>query len=114
MKILIIGGSGVIGSHLVRSCIKENSVIYTYHKNKQYYHGGIELDIRNRDNTIKLLKKIKPELVIIASALANVDLCKTNTSLAKSINVKGIQNITDGCKMVNSKLIFISTSAVFD
>lgn len=115
MKIFIVGGSGVIGSYFVKSFIKENSeIIYTYYKNKPPYHQGIDLDVRDRHNTIKTLKKFQPDLVIIASALADVDLCETNPSLAKSINVKGTQNIVDGCKIVNSKLIFISTSAVFD
>lgn len=115
MKIFIVGGSGVIGSYFVKSFAKENSdITYTYYKNKAPYPKGINLDIQNRDDTIKTLKKFHPDHVIIANALTGVDLCETNPSLAESINVKGTRNIVDGCKMINSKLIFISTSAVFN
>jgi len=114
MKIFIVGGSGVIGSYFIKSFIKENSeIVYTYYKNKPPYHHGIDLDVRDRHNIIKTLKEFNPDLVIIASALANVDLCEINPSLAESINVKGTQNIVEGCKLVNSKVVFISTSAVF-
>lgn len=115
MKIFIVGGSGVIGSYFVKSFVKENSEItYTYYNNKAPYPRGINLDIKDRDNTIKTLKKFHPDLVIIATALTDVDLCETNHSLAESINVKGTRNIVDGCKLINSKLVFISTSAVFN
>ena len=115
MKILIVGGSGVIGFYSFKSFVNENSEInYTYYKNKTPYPRGIHLDVRDRTNTIEILKKLHPDFVIISNALTNVDLCETNPSLAESINVNGTKNIVDGCKLVNSKLIFISTSAVFD
>jgi len=115
MKIFIMGGSGVIGSYFVKSFTKENYEIrYSYYNNKPPYPSGIKLDIKDRSNTVKTLKKIQPDLVIIATALANVDLCETNPSLAELINVEGTRNIVDGCKMINSKIVFISTSAVFN
>ena len=37
MKILVIGGSGVIGSYFVKTLLKENyDLVYTYYKNKIY------------------------------------------------------------------------------
>lgn len=115
MKIFIVGGSGVIGSYFVKSFAKENSdITYTYYKNKVSYTKGINLDVQDRDDTLKTLKKFQPDLIIIANALTGVDFCEANPSLAESINVKGTKNIVDGCKLVNSKLVFISTSAVFN
>ena len=115
MKIFIVGGSGVIGSYFVKSFAKENSdITYTYYKNKVSYTKGINLDVQDRDDTLKTLKKFQPDLIIIANALTGVDFCEDNPSLAESINVKGTKNIVDGCKSVNSKLVFISTSAVFN
>jgi dTDP-4-dehydrorhamnose reductase len=115
MKIFIVGGSGVIGSYFVKSFAKENSdITYTYYKNKVSYTKGINLDVQDRDDTLKTLKKFQPDLIIIANALTGIDFCEANPSLAESINVKGTKNIVDGCKSVNSKLVFISTSAVFN
>ena len=81
MKIFIVGGSGVIGSYFVKSFAKENSdITYTYYKNKVSYTKGINLDVQDRDDTLKTLKKFQPDLIIIANALTGVDFCEDNPS----------------------------------
>ena len=115
MKILVIGGSGVIGSYFVKALLKQNhDLLFTYYKNKIPSTNSVYLDVQDRKSTIEIILKNNPELVIICNALTGVDLCEKNPSLADSINVKGTQNIVDGCNEINCKLVFISTSAVFD
>ncbi len=115
MKILVIGGSGLIGSYFIKAILKENhNLIFTYYINKTHFANSIYLDVQDRLSTIKTIQKINPELIIICNALTGVDLCEENPSLTDSINVKGTQNIVDGCIGINCKIVFISTSAVFD
>jgi len=115
MKIMIIGGSGFIGSYFVKSFSKKNNdVKYLFLKNQPPYSNGFQLDITNRENIKKFFQKNKSDLIILSSALTNVDLCETNPDLAQMINVQGTQNIIDSCKFFNSKILYISTSAVFD
>ena len=115
MKILVIGGSGLIGSFFVKEFLKQNhDIIYTYYKNKIYSTNSIYLDVQDRISTIKTIEKINPELIIICNSLTGVDFCEKNPLLTNSINVKGTQNIVDACIEINCKIIFISTSAVFD
>lgn len=112
MKILIIGGSGVIGWNLLSKFT--NNTKFTYYKNKTHRNDGIYLDITNREDTIKIIEKEKPDIVIHTSSLTNVDLCEKEHDLANSINIQGTENIVEGCKKINSKIVFISTSFVFD
>lgn len=115
MKILVIGGSGVIGYETIQKFVElGHDVFFTYYQNKIFLPNGFCIDIRNKDLTLKLIKKIKPDIVIHTTAITNVDLCETNKELAKSVNVTGTSNIIEGCKLVNSKLVYISTSFVFD
>lgn len=118
MKVLIIGGSGSIGGHFVSSISQEGyGVSYTYFSKGDFVlpqEGVFKLDITNKNNTINLVKKIRPEILIHASALTNVDLCETDKSLAYNINIKGTKHIVEACKVINSKIIFLSTSNVFD
>lgn len=112
MKVLIIGGSGVIGWNLLSSFSKD--VEFTYHKNKTHNDKGISLDITKLDETLQVIEKIKPEIVIHTTSLTNVDLCEIDHDLANSINVQGTNNIVECCKNIKSKIIFVSTSFVFD
>lgn len=115
MKILVIGGSGVIGFEAIRKFSElGHDVFFTYNQNKIFLPNGICVDIRDKNLTLKLIKKIKPDIVVHTTAITNVDLCETDRELAKSVNVTGTSNIIEGCKLVNSKLVYISTSFVFD
>ena len=115
MKYLIIGGTGVIGYKILQSILKEdNSVEFTFFNNKQVVNNSHYLDIENAIETKNLIKKISPDIVIHCSALSNVDFCETNKQKAQSINVLGTKNIVEGCKESNSKIVYISTSFVFD
>lgn len=115
MKILVIGGSGIIGSKIVRRFIEsKNDIIYTYYENKINVGIGHKLDIRKKDETIDIISKVNADLVIHTAALTNVDLCEIDKKLADSINVEGTKNVVTGCQKTNSKLVYISTSFVFN
>ena len=115
MKILVIGGSGIIGSKIVKKFVEsKNDVIYTYYENKLNIGIGYKLDIRKKDETIELISKVNADLVIHTAALTNVDLCEINKKLADSTNVKGTENVITGCQKTNSKIVYISTSIVFN
>ena len=114
LKVLVIGGGSTIGSKIVKYFIEKNiDVEFTHLKNNVPFGKGSSLDITEKDNTIELISKIRPNIVIHTSALTNVDLCETNRTLADSINVEGTANVIEGCKRTKSKLVYISTSFVF-
>jgi len=117
MKVLVTGGSGVIGSKLVSNFVADrNDVLYTYLSRNIPVEGAqpVELDITNRKNTTDLIADFNPDLVFHCSALTKVDLCETNPEIAEKINVQGTKNVVDAAKKAGSKIAYISTSFVFD
>lgn len=117
MRIFITGGSGVIGSKLVKSLSRDGNEVYCTFLTHPYSPEGCtsyELDITEREFTVDLITRIRPEITIHTSALTNVDLCETNRELADRINIQGTKNVVDACRNANSKIIYISTSNVFD
>lgn len=113
MKILVTGGSGVIGWNLTEFLkSKNNDVSFTFYKNKINDKGDF-LNITNEDETINLITKFNPDIIIHSAALANVDLCEKDKNLANEINVNGTHNIIKGCQKINCKIVYISTSFVF-
>lgn len=113
--ILIIGGSGFLGYYLHHGFIKNgqktNSTYFKHKIKEEHFH---HLDVTNKKSIFKLIQEIKPDVIIYASAITGVDLCETNKDLAKAINVEGLKYTIDAVKNFKSKIVYISTSAVFD
>ena len=117
INILIIGGSGQVGSNLIKSFSKSEhqsnfQVFATYNQHKT--EGLDFLDITDKNSIRKIFEKYKPNIVIQTSALTYVEQCEEDKELANKINVIGIQNVVDLCKEFNSKMVYISTDYVFD
>lgn len=116
MKVLITGGSGLLGSAVSFHFRDYFQVTSTYTSHKVEIDGckTIQLDITYLRKTIDTIKKIKPEIIIHTAALVGVGICEKNPVLAKKINVEGTRNIVEAAKKTDSKIIYISTDYVFD
>lgn len=115
MKFLVIGGSGTIGSYLIKKFTNDNANFeFTVNKNKINGLNQKILDITKEQDTFELIQKSNPDIVINAAALTNLDLCEDDHELANSINVSGTENIVKGCRNTKSKICHLSTSFVFD
>jgi len=66
-----------------------------------------------QENIIKVFNSIKPEIVIHAGAVSNVDKCEENKELAWKINVEGTQKIAELSRKHKAFIIYISTDYVF-
>lgn len=102
MKILILGKNGMLGSDLVKFFPK--SIKF----------GREDLDITKREEVIKKITKLKPQVVINATAFTKVDEAETNKEQAYKVNVEGVKNLLDAVKKNKSILIHFSTDYVFD
>ena len=113
MKILIIGGSGVLGYNLIKFLKKDYNISYTYLKNKIDEPNEYKLDFTDKTKTVETISKINPNIIIHCAALTNVDECEENKLKAYSVNVEGTKNIIEAAKKNNIKFVYVSTSAVF-
>lgn len=117
MKILITGANGCLGTSLLK-VIDNKFDVYASDlsdpiipiKGINYLH----LDITDKNQVEKTLDMIKPDIIIHAAALTDLEKCEADNALANKINVKGTGNIVSACKKKSIKLIFLSTDNVFD
>jgi len=74
---------------------RKNYEVYSaYNQHKPHRGTPIQFDVSNR----KAVEKIKPEAVIHAAALTNMDKRELDKELAWRINVEGTRNIAESCK----------------
>lgn len=117
MKLLITGINGFVAGSVVAHA-KEKWEIHGISRSEIntrepgiFYHI---LDLLDEQRLEILFKEIKPDAVIHAAAMANIDVCQKEQELAEKVNVGITKTLTGLCKIHGSKLIFCSTDAVFD
>jgi UDP-glucose 4-epimerase len=120
MNILVTGGAGFIGKHLVKFLIENKnnvSILDNFSNSKrksipQVEKNQIKLfegDIRNHDDVLKSLKN--QDVVIHLAAKISVEESIKNPSETFEVNVKGTKNILEICKKNNVKKIIVASSA---
>jgi UDP-glucose 4-epimerase len=124
LKVLITGGSGFIGSHLVDYCLKigydtvvldnfftgkiEN--IQKHVNNKKF--SLIKGDIRNSEDVEKALEDV--DAVCHLAAIVNIPLSIEDPSLTNEVNVQGTINLLEASIKHNIKrFVYVSTCAVY-
>ena len=114
MKLLITGASGLYGSKLAQMALAKNIEVYSSDiQGLSVYGSFVKLDISGKEQVEEAFKTIKPDVVVHAATLTDVDKCETNKELAWKVNVEGTKNIVEAAKSAGSFLIYISTDYVF-
>lgn len=116
-KVLVIGGSGLLGGKLINALIRENFEVCSTYKETPASNSecaSFYLDIRDSVRTINLMKELSADVVIHTAALTSVDECEVSKTLAWEVNVEGTRNIASACNNSGSKLMYLSTDYVFD
>jgi dTDP-4-dehydrorhamnose reductase len=107
LKILITGSKGQLGS--------EFQVIFGNYKNFNFIFTDIEeLDITDKNQLDKLMKKEAIECVINCAAYTAVDKAEDEMEKARLINKTAVSNLAEVTSNHKALLVHISTDYVFD
>ncbi len=113
MNILIIGGSGFIGTRLVADLLKDqNNKIKIFDKVVTDIHESftIQGDVRNKNQLINVCKGIDVIYNLAAEHADNV----TPQSLYADVNIDGAQNIVHAAKVNGIRsIVFTSSVAIY-
>lgn len=121
-KILVTGGSGFIGSHLVRELVKKRYNVAITTKYDSIYENIrlfkiwnkikiIESDLRY-SNTINKINEFRPNIIFHLAAYNDVKGSFSNYSEALESNIIGTSNLLENLKNYK-QFIYISTSEVY-
>jgi len=122
-KVLVTGGAGLIGSHIVDELVKEGARIVVFdsfirgkleHLDWARAHGDvriIEADLRDRDAARDALQGI--DFVFHQSA-SWLRLCQEEPRLSLDVNITGTFNLLEACVEAKvKKIVAASSSSVY-
>lgn len=104
-KILITGSTGFLASRFINKFNKKYNIIPITRN---------DLDINNENAVITLLTNHNADYVIHTAAIADTGICENDPDLSFQVNVKASLNVAKGCKISNSKLIYLSSEQVYN
>jgi len=113
IKVIVFGGSGMLGKTLVPYLSKGKYVVIQAGRSMDM---DIVLDVGDIAQIIKLLNAVKPDVVINLVAATNVDWCETHLSAATKTNalIPGcISKAIDNCFNPSIHFVHISTDQVY-
>ncbi|MBO8129079.1 MAG: NAD-dependent epimerase/dehydratase family protein [Peptococcaceae bacterium] len=120
MRVLVTGGAGFIGSHIVDALLERGAdvaVVDNLSRGKREFVPRAvrfyEVDIRHPDLR-DVLEHEKPEVVIHQAAQASVAAAVKKPAADAGINVVGTVNLLDACRLAGvRKIVYASSAAVY-
>jgi dTDP-4-dehydrorhamnose reductase len=115
-KILITGGSGLLGQYLNLFLSNKFELLTTYFNNKGNcsYFLSAQIDIRDNKKLEGIFSSFKPDVVIHTAAITNPIIKQGQSGKDYfDINVSATKNIAELCNQFGTKLIYISTDLVY-
>jgi len=111
-RLLIIGSQGFLGGYAV----EEAKCIFEVIECSRNLSGdsGVRMDITDERSVNAGFERAAPELVLLLSAISDIDRCQQFPDQAKAVNWQGAEQVAEACARSNARLLFASSAAVFD
>ncbi len=117
-RILIVGANGMLGQRIVEFYSRKEDVelLGCSVEEKAVYDDGdyVCCDLTKRDDIKGVIFDFYPDFIVNAAAFTNVDLSETERETAWKVNVKGVEYLAEACRVLDARLIHISSDYIFD
>jgi len=110
--IIVTGASSSPGYKIALKLSEKYDVLAVYNDHKIDGINSIKFDITKEPE--KLILDYKPDLLIHAAAIGNVDLCEENKEVCYNVNVLSLRKLLSEARRKGTKIVYISTDYVFD
>jgi UDP-glucose 4-epimerase len=121
MKIIVTGGAGFIGSHLVDKLVADEQEVVVVDNLQSGFRDQVndkavlyEADITNPVALEGLFESFKPELIFHLAAIARTPWCMEDPLLAGSVNSQGTLTVLECARQASvSRTVLASSNVVY-
>ncbi|HKH63251.1 MAG TPA: SDR family oxidoreductase [Flavitalea sp.] len=121
MKVLVTGANGLLGQQLINLLLQKNHEVIATSKGSSRLQSSSDNNLTYQDLDItdglavqKVITGFRPDVIIHAAAMTQVDECELNKIDCYNVNVTATRFLIEAAKEINTKLIYISTDFIFD
>jgi dTDP-4-dehydrorhamnose reductase len=119
VKCLLTGGSGLMGMELLQQLPLEWDVSVTLHPMEEQppWRRNIRpliLDLTDRKGVAAAVQSVKPDVVVHAASLGDLDACERRKTEARQINVQATRWLLETTQPYDPMFVFLSSMYVFD
>jgi dTDP-4-dehydrorhamnose reductase len=104
-RILLTGKTGQVGWELQKTLVPLGTVVAL---------DRSQMDLSNSDSIRKVIRDVKPEIIVNAAGYTTVDKAESEPDLATQVNAVAPGVMAEEAKRINAILIHYSTDYVFD
>jgi len=115
--LLVTGGSGFVGGHLLAAGLAAGHRVINADLTEIAPVPGADfrkLDITDESAVSSLIRSVRPDAIVHLAAIGDVDASERRPLQAWRVNVDGSANIARATAQTGARLVFISTSTIFD
>lgn len=119
-RVLVCGSNGLLGQHLALLFHRTpgTEVLHTSRQRSFILSGMMadytQLDLEVRGDVKSLVTSYRPDVIVNAAAMSNVDACETERESAWRANVTAVEHLVEAARRIGAKLVHLSTDYVFD
>lgn len=107
MKVMVTGASGLLGMEIADHFERMGHEVIRL-------NGRKELDLREMEPVLKYVGEIRPDVIVHAAAIKDVDAAERDPQQAFLTNTVAVRNMAMAARIYGTKMVYISTDAVFD
>lgn len=122
MKVLILGGSGMLGHKLWQVCATQFNTYTTFrYSGKVFFDQGLfdpskaegNVSVHDFDSVVRAIARVQPEVVVNCIGIVKQDAAANDPIISISVNALFPHRLAQLCRAAGSRLIHISTDCVF-
>jgi dTDP-4-dehydrorhamnose reductase len=119
MKLYLTGGSGFLGSNIIRVAREEHgyevfTTVNTWHPSSPVDFAYERVDIGDRDAVMRSVQDVQPDAIVHSAILNDFSLLYRDRALAWRLYVEATHHLVDAANVIGCKIVLVSTDWVFD
>ena len=116
-RVLVVGGAGLLGQYVAEEARRREHQVLATHRGPVPPRPAVSwkaLELRDREAIRALVEEAKPEVIVNAAALTDVDACEDHPEEAQLLNALAPAALASAAKSQGARFVHVSTDYVFD